>query len=257
MKKLISYLFYLIAIISSVIIIINIINFSEKLIILEKTQVIAGIRREAMLEPVVKLSQLSYISEENDGDMQSVESMIFATGFSVSYSFETNTTTILTNDHFCNSIDSRTMLLVENFNSDVVFAVPDRADELIIATREDLDLCAISIFGYVKPTILAERDYIPAPFEEIFIVGGPSGDFPIIIDTYLSGLIARERIMMNSMNGTNNKFLLISEQVFPGHSGSPIYTRDGRVIGILFGALMSYGGIGASSQDIYFFLDTL
>lgn len=257
MKKLISYLFYLIAIISYVIIIINIINFFEKLIILEKTQVIAGIRREVMLEPVVKLSQLSYISEENDGGMQSVESMIFATGFSISYNFETNTTIILTNDHFCESIDERSMLLVENFNTEVVFEAPDKANELIIKTRKDLDLCAIKIFGYVRPAVLSDMDYVPAPFEEIFIVGGPSGYFPIIVDTYLSALIERERIMMSEMNGTKNKFLLISEQVFPGHSGSPIYTRDGKVIGILFGALMSYGGIGASNKDIYFFLDTL
>lgn len=257
MKKLISYLFYPIAFISSVIIINNIINFSEKINEPNKTRHTARIRSEIMLEPVVKLSQLSYISEEIDGAMQSVESMISATGFSVSYNFEKNTTLILTNDHFCESIDEKSTLLVENFNSDVIFATPDRANNFIVSTKKDLDLCAIKIPGYVRPAVLSDEDYIPLPFEEIFIVGGPSGDFPIIVDTYLSALIERDRIEMNLMNGTENKFILISEQVFPGHSGSPIYTKDGRVIGILFGALISYGGIGASNKDIYFFLDTL
>jgi len=70
-------------------------------------------------------------------------------------------------------------------------------------------------------------------------------------------LVKRERVDMGGLSGSENPFLLISEQVFPGHSGSPIYTKDGRVVGILFGALRSYGGLAASNQDIHFFLESL
>lgn len=260
MKKLINYLLYLTFALSAVFITNNIINFYKKTILLSESQGVATLRADAMLRPVVRLSQLSYGSVNIDGEMQSVEAVTFATGFSVKYSSGTDETLILTNDHFCNSFDEETTLIVENYLGEIIFGASKNADKLVSLTREDMDLCAIKIKGYVKPAEIKEIGYKPIPFEEIFVVGGPSGDFPIIIDTYLASLVSRKKVAfgnMSSLSDSGNDFLMISEQVFPGHSGSPIYTKDGEVIGILFGALRSYGGLGAGHEDIHSFLEAL
>ena len=57
------------------------------------------------------------------------------------------------------------------------------------------------------------------------------------------------------MGPEGSPLILLSEQVFPGHSGSPVFTKDGRVIGIVFGALRSYGGLAVSVKDIYLILE--
>jgi len=260
MKKLINYLFYLIVALSAVFITNNIINFYEKIIILEEVQSKAALRSKIMLEPVVRLSQIYYEQEDGHGNFQSVDGVIFATGFSIEYKEETGETIILTNDHFCNSFEENRTLIVENYLGEIIFGLKKDIDDLIISTRSDMDLCAIKIKGYVRQATIKPKDYYPALFEEIFIVGGPGGDFPIIIDTYLSSKINRNKITLGnlgSLSSSGDNFLMISEQVFPGHSGSPIYTKDGEVIGILFGALRSYGGIGASHNDIHSFLEGL
>tara|TARA_B100001094_G_C18195952_1_gene810980 strand:- start:3453 stop:4235 length:783 start_codon:yes stop_codon:yes gene_type:complete len=260
MKKLINYLLYLIVTLSAVFIINNIINFSKKTILLNEHQGLAALRSETMLQPVVRLSQIFYSSTNVEGGMQSLESVTFATGFSAMYLGNTNETIILTNDHFCNSLDEDTTLIVENYLGQIVYGAPKNADALISSTRNDMDLCALKIKGYVKPAKIKGKDYTPTLFEEVFVVGSPSGDFPIIIDTYLSSLISRKKVTsgnMSSLSSSGNDFLMISEQIFPGHSGSPIYTKDGEVIGILFGALRSYGGLGAGHEDIHSFLEAL
>lgn len=260
MKKLINYLFYLIIALSAVFITNNVVNFSKKIFILNEVQSRASIRSVLMLEPVVRLSQIYYEIEDANGDLQSSEGAIFATGFSVGYDQKTDETTILTNDHFCNSFKENRALIVENYLGEIVFGIERGIDSLILSTREDMDLCAIKIKGYIRPAELKPKDYHPILFEEIFVVGGPAGDFPIIIDTYLSSKIKRDKIAignLNSLSPLGNDFLMISEQVFPGHSGSPIYSKDGEVIGIVFGALRSYGGLGASHNDIHSFLEDL
>lgn len=257
MRKLINYLFYLATVIAVVFIVKNIINFSKKIITLNESQYTAEFRKEIMLEPVVKLTQISYETIEEDGEAQSAESVTFATGFSVKYDPEEHKTVILTNDHFCNTMHDETLLMVEQYDLQIIFLSDSESNKLILSSEEGLDLCAIEISAYVKPAELAGRDYYTVPFQEIFIIGGPSGYFPIIVDTYASRMIERSIIAMDGMYDFGNPFLLISEQVFPGHSGSPIYTKDGKVIGILFGALRTYGGLAASNKDIHLFLDSL
>ena len=59
------------------------------------------------------------------------------------------------------------------------------------------------------------------------------------------------------MSDEGNPIILISEQVFPGHSGSPVFTKEGKVIGAIFGALRSYGGLAVSVKDIYVVMEDL
>jgi S1-C subfamily serine protease len=109
----------------------------------------------------------------------------------------------------------------------------------------------LHIYGFVTPAIIADPGLTQQRFEEIFIVGGPAGDFPIIIDTYISSFLNRSDIRIGKINANGAPFLLTSEQTFPGHSGSPIYNERGEVVGVIFGALPTYGGVGASHKDIY------
>lgn len=261
MKKLINYLFYLIFALSAVFITNNIINFSEKTAASQNNvQSKALMRSKLMLEPVVRLSQIYYELEDANGDFQSIDGLVFATGFSVDYKKETNETIILTNDHFCNSFGKNRALIIEDYSGKIILGLEKNIDKLILLTRKDMDLCAIKIKAYIKPAVIKKKSYNPIPFEEIFVVGSPSGNFPIIIDTYLSSKIKRTEVAagnLKTLSSSGNNFLMISEQVFPGHSGSPIYSKDGEVIGILFGALRNYGGIGASHRDIHFFLESL
>ena len=39
---------------------------------------------------------------------------------------------------------------------------------------------------------MADYSYEPELFEKVYIVGGPTGNFPIIIDTYIQSKIKRE-----------------------------------------------------------------
>ena len=120
----------------------------------------------------------------------------------------------------------------------------------VLVTIPELDLCYLEVRGYIRPVEIESYSYSPTNFEKIFIVGAPAGDFPIIIDSYISASIERSSIGIGTLSRSGNSFILVSEQIFPGHSGSPIYTEEGKVIGIVFGALQTYGGLGVSHRDI-------
>ena len=124
-------------------------------------------------------------------------------------------------------------------------------------SRVDLDLCIVLVAGYIKPVELASYHYEPKPFEQVYVVGAPTGTYPIIIDSYVSKVIDRENIALGQMSKKGNDLILISEQVFPGHSGSPVFTKDGEVVGIIFAALKTYGGLAVSVKDIYVMLDSM
>lgn len=265
MKKLINYLFYLSIILCFALIVNSFVDFLNTYFIIKKEKSIASIQSARMLEPVVKITHAKVIKQsffedivgEDSGiteDEVEVSQLSSATGFSVEYNPQKNKTMIATNDHFCNSIDENSILFFENFEFLTIYSAYKESKNRVILTIPELDLCLIEIDGFVKPVEFAEYDYSAVSFQKLFIVGAPSGDFPIIIDTYLSASIPRNRIGIGDMKSQGHNFLLVSEQIFPGHSGSPVYTEDGRVIGIIFGALETYGGLAISHRDI---LETL
>lgn len=264
MKKLINYLFHLSIILCFALIINSFVDFLNTYFIIKKEKSIASIQSARMLEPVVKITHAKVIQQSfledvigKDNTAESeveISQLSSATGFSVEYNPQDNKTMIATNDHFCNSIDENSILFFENFEFLTLYSVYKESKNRVILTIPELDLCIIEIDGFVKPVEFAEYDYSAISFQKLFIVGAPSGDFPIIIDTYLSASIPRNRIVIGSMKDRGHDFLLVSEQIFPGHSGSPVYTEDGRVIGIIFGALETYGGLAISHRDI---LETL
>lgn len=252
MKKLISYIFFLLVLISAAIICRELISFTKDIILLNPIQNRANIRAQRMLHPVVKITNI--ISNPTDPEGQPTFASS-ATGFSVEYSPELDITFIITNDHFCKEIQPGSSLVFENFKNKTIDSLGMESESRVLRTDPKLDLCLVYLRGYVRPAEIADYNHDPMRFEEVFIVGGPSGDFPIIIDTYISNFLRRGSINMGGMSKGGNPFILTSEQIFPGHSGSPVYTIYGEVIGVVFGALPTYGGISVSHRDIYLLLD--
>jgi len=253
MKKLINYLFYLIILLCFIMAINKFINFSKTKYILEEQHGRAEIRSARMLEPVVKITHAKIYRQsplEEGGYEAEMSQLSSATGFSVEYNPSENKSIIITNDHFCNSIGTDSLLIFENYELLPIDVSQEKSVDRVLITIPEVDLCLLELNGYVRPAEIEDRSYGPARFEEIFIVGAPAGDFPIIIDTYISASIPRSSIAIGGMSASGNNLLLVSEQIFPGHSGSPIYTREGKVIGVVFGALQTYGGLGVSHRDI-------
>lgn len=241
---------------SSVYITKSILSFKREKASLEGFQVRARIQKQKMLKPVVKLS---YLIQEFIGDSTEpyYTSLSTATGFGVEYNPKNNTSYVITNAHFCDIVaeDSSAKLIAEtaeHFRHGYPGSDGIPGDALY--SDRTLDLCMVAIYGFIAPTKLASPGYEAQQFENIFIVGAPSGVLPIIIDTYLSADIDRGMIDLGIMSKSGNNYILVSEQVFPGHSGSPIYNDGGEVIGVIFASMSHYGGIGIPIKDVYSFM---
>lgn len=209
----------------------------------------AVIRMKAMILPVVKLTHIGESTANSSGFSAS------ATGFSISYDVKSNSSLILTNDHFCREIDPFSSIYIEDYNRKLIDWSEEDSDLRIMKTSPALDLCIIQARGFIKPAKLIDDLYRPQIFEKIYVVGAPSGDFPIILDTYISSFLDRNKVSVAPLSLFGNKFIMISEEILPGHSGSPVYTLSGEVMGVVFGALPRYGGIAVSAEDIKFFLN--
>ena len=233
----------------------EVVVFSKNIISLKEYQTDAIIKQEKMLYPTVRVvsmerNPLGYAPAE----FENIEVEIIlatATGFSIQYDQINDVSFIITNDHFCRQINPNSSLVVEDYNKSSLSISENYINSEVLYTDEGLDLCLIAAYGYVRPADIADFDYYPETFEKVFIVGGPTGNFPIVIDTYISGYNDRSSINLGGLDDSGNDFLLISEQIFPGHSGSPVFNQDGEVVGIVFAALETYGGLAISHKDIF------
>lgn len=249
MKKLIRHIFSLLILISFVYITKEIIEFSKDIILFNEYQTEALIRQERMLMPAVKISSIQTGAGTGAFGMDSL--MSTATGFSIKYNPGENSSFIITNDHFCRSVISGFMLIIEDYEKSIIDVSKEFIESQILYTDPELDLCLVKASGFIRPVIMADYNYEPELFEKVFIVGGPTGNFPIIIDTYISSYVKRKDIFLETMSIEGSDFLLISEQIFPGHSGSPVFNQKGELIGVVFASMQTYGGMAISHKDIF------
>ena len=207
-----------------------------------------------MLEPVVKLTYVSQVSTPFGMEMIPIST---ATGFSVQYDPESETSMIITNDHFCGEFrdDLDKKILIQDFKDISNDNGVNITEGEIVYSDETYDLCLIRTNEFIQPAVLTMEHERVDYFENVYIVGAPSGNFPIIIDTYISTILERSVGSMGNMSTSGEGFLIISEMIFPGHSGSPIYNSNGKVVGVIFASMSSYGALGISSQDIHLFLN--
>jgi len=181
-----------------------------------------------------------------------------ATGVSINYHKELNITFILTNHHFCEEFQSDPMLvMVIETSSHPRINMPgdDMSIGKIIKSDSGKDLCLIQTSGYIKPVKIAKKNTPLPEFESVFIIGGPTGIFPTIIDTYVSGRLSRSEVMLEGLSADGDDFIFLSGLIFPGHSGSPVFNRNYKLVGLIFASMPSYGALAISLEDIYTFLE--
>tara|TARA_A100001011_G_scaffold343628_1_gene378082 strand:+ start:504 stop:1328 length:825 start_codon:yes stop_codon:yes gene_type:complete len=270
MNKLIKYISFLLIVISSVYITKEVINFKKDIILLEGHQASAVVKKERMLNPSVMITMINMPSLEDMmffqslGEDISIEEHIFnslevssssATGFSISYDAASNNSLLVTNDHFCQEYKEDSVLTIDKSSSDRLTSDPLSLDGEVILTDPSRDLCLIVANGYVRPVEIADYNYHPTSFEKVYIVGAPNGNFPIIIDTYISGFIKRDKIDLGSLSDDGSNFIILSEQIIHGHSGSAVFSEKGDVIGIVFATMGAYGGLAISHRDLISLLE--
>jgi len=221
----------------------------------EKTEDVSFIKKsEQMIEPTVILYLIQNGTSIGNG-----------TAFSIAYDRKQDKSYFLTNDHICDGTGNGIIMVGEQSNDNIASFIydnsPDMFFELVDTSPAD-DLCLVSTKGYWRPVKINKRAGNLNQMDKLYIVGSPTSNFPIIIDTYFSGYMSRNQLSSFSGDGS---LLMISEEIHPGHSGSPVFNDKGELVGIVSastvrgvvpgGLLFSYGGIAIPLSDILVFLD--
>lgn len=188
-----------------------------------------------------------------------------ATGFSIYYDKKTDTSYVLTNDHFCKEqIETGAILVAQTTNGMNKNLNPGMVDAVVIKTDPSYDLCVVSVAGFIRPVVMESEKKTADAFEKVTVVGAPYGVFPIILETFVSGYVSREDGALGDMfHAGGNSFLMLSGEIMPGHSGSPVFNSHGKVIGIIFcgqmnaGVFPVYGALAVTNLDIKEFLESV
>lgn len=218
-----------------------------------------AVNKEAhiFLEPVV---QLYLLSIDEDGP----ELLSSATGFSVAASKDDNVSYLLSNNHFCAdaieiSVDperSASITYTKGTEPVSIYFQPSGMTKIVF-TDPSTDLCLMEIREYIEPVIFQNYNKIE-PVIPVKIVGAPGGIFPVIFDTYISGITLRTEFPIKAMVDGGRPYLFISGIIIPGSSGSPIFNKNNKVIGIVFATPPGmFGGIAIQGEDVQDWLDDL
>lgn len=208
-----------------------------------------------LLEPVVKID---FVVEFNGTEIVAAT----GTGFGIKYDRENDVSYVITNAHICNIAaasgiplphrfyfeDRDTMMnpYVNEFSGDIFPIVMDIGK----------DLCLMITNKYIRPASLADYGDVHQ-MDSVKIIGAPNGVYPIIIDSYVSNLISRN--IMGPQATEGRPLLFLSGLVFGGQSGSPIYNKQGKVIGVMFMNLSNeqgpiYGAAAIPIDDVKDFI---
>lgn len=109
----------------------------------------------------------------------------------------------------------------------------DKEGLSIIGIDEENDLCMIENKNHrLKPLRIVAPEHKVKIRDEAFVVGAPSGVFPI--ETH--GFVSMPEF------GNENR-LLVSVSIFSGNSGSPLMNKDGEVIGVVVAGVKRYPNV--------------
>ncbi|MFH2043922.1 MAG: trypsin-like peptidase domain-containing protein [Pseudomonadota bacterium] len=105
-------------------------------------------------------------------------------------------------------------------------------DVYLVAESRDADLALLKIDDIITPFIKPTMSHQTSQGQEVYAIGSPIG----LRDSVSSGIIS----------GYENGYIKTNAQIYPGNSGGPLITNDGKVIGIntLKMLTRNYEGLG-------------
>lgn len=204
---------------------------------------------QTYIDPVLKLD---YFGEHT----------ITATGFGISYDASLNITYVLTNAHFCqvfydNKSNGKFGYELPSVKMSLTKRFP--VEELVIVDMDPPnDLCLMATPGSLPIAHLAAKDYEISQLEPVLIVGAPEEMFPMAHNTYVTNVIDEESV--TQALGLSTPLLFVSDFIFHGESGSPVFNKDGKVIGIVVATVsdekhLRPGGLVIPFQSAFSILD--
>lgn len=107
----------------------------------------------------------------------------------------------------------------------------------VVATAEDADLAALKVDirgGTPRIHGLAADDAAPQRGDPVAIIGYPLG-FDLPMDRVANTPIAEPTLTAGTVSKVIDRVLQVDGYGAPGSSGSPIFDRNGRVVGVLYG----------------------
>jgi len=96
-------------------------------------------------------------------------------------------------------------------------------------SRPEYDLAVINLDNMDLPMVTLDDRNVPQPGDRIRVVGNPLSLNNIVVAGTVQGYL--------TVGGIENQVFTIDAPIYPGNSGSPVYDRNGRVIGVVFGTM--------------------
>lgn len=115
--------------------------------------------------------------------------------------------------------------VIENARS-IIVTFPDDGSYAAVEwyLSDTADLAVIVLDGSELPAVETEAHEIPMPGDEVLVIGNPLGYTRVVV----RGEVKSYR------DGKGLSVLQISAPIHPGSSGSPVFNREGRVVGVVY-----------------------
>lgn len=101
---------------------------------------------------------------------------------------------------------------------EIILADNTRLMARIVATSKEHDLALLKLDGYKTPTFKAADTGMLIPGYPVYAIGNPAK--------------LRNSVTSGVFSGFENGFIKTNAQIYPGNSGGPLVTLDGKVAGI-------------------------